>query len=97
MLLPFNKTIVHMMGILHVYLTQQLPFFFMLTLMFYSLNMEHLNKLHDFCTSSSLEVNIYKSRIMIFGRTERKLNREAFYLDKDPITSMKALMGIVRK
>ena len=44
-----------------------------------------LNKLHEFCTSSSLEVNVYKSRIIIFSCNKRKSNQEVFYLDKDPI------------
>ena len=44
-----------------------------------------LNKRHDFCTSSNLEVNLSKTKIMILGRNKRKLNQEAFYLDKDQI------------
>ena len=44
-----------------------------------------LNKLYDFCTSSSLEVILAKTKIMIFGHNKRKLNQEAFYLDKDQI------------
>ena len=38
-----------------------------------------------FCTPSSLEVKLAKTKIMIFGRNKRKLNQEAFYLDKDQI------------
>ena len=44
-----------------------------------------LNKLYEFCTSSSLDVNLSKTKIMIFGRNKRKLNQEAFYLGKDQI------------
>jgi hypothetical protein len=44
-----------------------------------------LNKIYEFCTSSNLEVNLAKHEIMIFGRNNRKLNQEAFYLDKDQI------------
>ena len=44
-----------------------------------------LNKLNEFCTSSSLEVNSSKTKLMIFGRNKRKWNQEAFYLDKDQI------------
>ena len=46
-----------------------------------------LNKLYKFCTSSSLEVNLSKIVTMKFGRNKRKLNQEAFYLDKDQIES----------
>ena len=46
-----------------------------------------LNKLHEFCTSSSLEVNLSEIEIMIFGRNKRRLNQEVFYLDKDQIES----------
>ena len=42
-----------------------------------------LNKLHEFCTS--LEDNLFKTKIMIFGRNKRKLNQEIFYLDNDQI------------
>ena len=44
-----------------------------------------LNKLVEVCTYSSLEVNLAKTRIMVFGCNKRKLNQEAFYLDKDQI------------
>ena len=44
-----------------------------------------LNKLNEFCTSSSLEVNLAKTKIMIFGRNKRKLNQETIYLAKDQI------------
>ena len=46
---------------------------------------ELLNKLYEFSTSSSLEINLSKTKIMIFGHNKRKSNQEAFYLDKDPI------------
>ena len=46
---------------------------------------EFLNKLYEFSTTSSLEVNLSKTKIMIFSYNKRKLNQEAFYLDKDPI------------
>ena len=36
-----------------------------------------LNKPYEFCTSC-LEVNLYKTKIMIFGRNKRNLNQEAF-------------------
>ena len=41
-----------------------------------------LNKLFEFCTSSCLDVNLSKTKIMIFGHNKRKLNQEAFYLGK---------------
>ena len=44
-----------------------------------------MNKLHEFLTSSSLKVNLSKTKIMIFDRNKRKSNQEAFYLDKDQI------------
>ena len=44
-----------------------------------------MNKLHEFLTSSSLEVNLSKTKIMIFDRNKKKSNQEAFYLDKDQI------------
>ena len=43
-----------------------------------------LNKLYEFCTSSSLDVNLSKTKIMIFGRNKRRLNQEAFSLGKGP-------------
>ena len=46
---------------------------------------EFLNKLYEFCTSSSLEVNLSKTKIMIFDRNKRELIKKAFYLGKDPI------------
>ena len=50
-----------------------------------------LNKLYEFCTSSSLEVNLAKTKIMIFGRNKRKLNQKVFYLDKDQTHEYKYL------
>ena len=44
-----------------------------------------LNKLYRFCTSSSLEVNLSKTKIAIFGCNKRELNQEVFHLDKDQI------------
>jgi hypothetical protein len=44
-----------------------------------------LNKLYEFSTSSSLEVNVSKTKFIIFGRNKRKSNQEAFYLDKNQI------------
>jgi hypothetical protein len=44
-----------------------------------------LNKLCDFFTSSILEVNLAKTKIMMFGRNKRKLYQEALCLDKDQI------------
>ena len=44
-----------------------------------------LSGLYEFCTSSGLEVNLSKTEIMIYGRNKRKLNREAFYLEKVPV------------
>ena len=44
-----------------------------------------LNKLYEFCTSSSLEVNPTTVKIMIFDRNQRKSNQEAFYPSKDQI------------
>ena len=36
-------------------------------------------------TSSSLEVNMAKTKILIGGHNKRKLNQETIYLDKDQI------------
>ena len=44
-----------------------------------------MNKLYELCNSSSLEVNLSKTKSMIFGVNKRKLNLEAFYLDRDQI------------
>ena len=44
-----------------------------------------LNKLYGFCNSYNLEVNLSKTQIMTFDHNKRKLNQEAFCLDKDPI------------
>ena len=44
-----------------------------------------LNKLNEFCTSSSFEVNPSKTKFMIFGHNKRKLNQEAFHPNKDQI------------
>ena len=44
-----------------------------------------LNKLFEICTFSSLDVNLSKTKILIFGRNKRKLDQEAFYLGKDQI------------
>jgi hypothetical protein len=38
-----------------------------------------------FITSSILEVNLAKTKIMMFGRNKRKLYQEALCLDKDQI------------
>ena len=47
-------------------------------------NLQRLvNKLYDFFTFSILEVNLAKTKIMIFSHNRRKINQEAFYLDKD--------------
>ena len=43
-----------------------------------------LNKPNEFCTSS-IQVNLAKTKIMVFGRNKRKLNQVALYLDKDQI------------
>ena len=37
-----------------------------------------LNKLHEFCTSCSLEVNLSKTKIVIFGCNKRKSNHRHF-------------------
>ena len=50
-----------------------------------------LNKLYEFCSSSSLEVNLAKTKIMIFDHNKRKLNQKAFYLDKDQTHEYKYL------
>jgi hypothetical protein len=44
-----------------------------------------LNKVHEICTPSSLEVKLSKTKIMIFGLNKRESSQEAFYLDKDQI------------
>lgn len=43
------------------------------------------NKLLKCFISSSLDVDLSKSKIMIFNRNKRKLNQEEFYLGKDQI------------
>ena len=45
----------------------------------------HLNKLYELCTSFGLEVNLAKTKIMIFGHNKKKLNQKAFYLNKEQI------------
>ena len=67
-----------------------LPFFVMLTIfvLLSRLNaglQRHLNMLYEFFASSSLEVNLAKIKIMLFGRNKRKLHQEAFYIDNDQI------------
>ena len=59
-------------------------------MLFYSLNPEFAYK--DFWTSymsfallQALKIYLSKTKIMVFGRNKRKLNQEAFYLDKDQI------------
>ena len=47
--------------------------------------MKTFNKLCDFGTYSSLDVNLSKIKIMIFSHDKRKLNQETFYLRKDQI------------
>ena len=42
-------------------------------------------------SSSSLEVDLAKTKIMIFGRNKRKLNQKVFYLDKDQTHEYKYL------
>ena len=42
-------------------------------------------QLYKFCTFSSLDVNLSKTKIMIFGRNKKKLNQEVFHLGKDQI------------
>ena len=60
-------------------------------MIFYSLNLEqaykdnYMNQLYEYFTSSSLDVNLSKTKIMIFGCNKTNLNQEAFYLDNDPI------------
>ena len=44
-----------------------------------------LNKLYEYCTSSSLEVNLAKTKVMIFAHNKKKLNQKAFYLEKEQI------------
>ena len=39
-----------------------------------------LEKLYEFCIFSILDINISKTKILIFGHNERKLNQKAFYL-----------------
>ena len=43
------------------------------------------NKLNEFSTSFSLDINLSKIKIMIFGCNKNKLKQEAFYLGKDQI------------
>jgi hypothetical protein len=37
-----------------------------------------LNKLYAFCTSSSLDVNLPNTKIMVFGHNKGKLNQETY-------------------
>ena len=65
-----------------------LLFFFMLTMFVMppetgACLLIFMNKLHDFCTSSSLEVNWPRRKSTTFGCNKRQLNQEAFDLDKD--------------
>lgn len=43
------------------------------------------NKVHNFCISSSLDVNLYKTKGMICGQNKSKFNEKGFYLGKDQI------------
>ena len=45
----------------------------------------YLNKLYEFPTSSSLDVNLSKTKIVIIGHNKIKINQEAFYLAKNHI------------
>ena len=44
-----------------------------------------LIKLYAFCTSFSLDINLSKTKIMIFGHNKSKSKQEAFYLGMDQI------------
>ena len=44
-----------------------------------------LNKPYEFCIVSSLEVNLPKTKIIIYGCNKRKLKQKAFYIDKGSI------------
>ena len=44
-----------------------------------------VNKPYEFYTVSSLEVNLSKTKIIIFDNNKKKLNPKAFCLDKGPI------------
>lgn len=41
-----------------------------------------MNKIYELCTSSSPNVNLPTTKIMIFGHNKRTLNQEAFSLSK---------------
>ena len=45
----------------------------------------YMNKLYEFLISYSLDVNLSKTEIMIFGRNKRRLNQKAFYFAKNQI------------
>ena len=77
-------------GVLHVYSTRWVPFSFMLTMLSCSLNQEQAYKdlwtsYVGFPLSFSLEIDLSKTKIMIFDRNIKKLNQKAFYPDKDQI------------
>ena len=75
-----------LMAILHVYLTQWLPFFFMPTMLFFSLQQTHVYK--GFWTSYmsfALLLAISNTNIVVIARNKRKLNQETFYLGKDQV------------
>ena len=40
---------------------------------------------YEFCTYYSMEVDFFKTKLMIFGRNKIKSNQEAFYLDQNQI------------
>ena len=65
------------MGTLRASFIRWSPFFFMLTMLFWSLDQEqaYMNKLHEFALSSSLEVNLSKTKIMMFGCNRRNINQ----------------------
>ena len=44
-----------------------------------------MNKLYEFCTPSTLDINLSKIKIMIFSCDKRKVNQEASYLGKDQL------------
>jgi hypothetical protein len=57
-----------------------------------------MNKLYEFCTSFSLEVNLAnKTKKMIFGHNKRKLNQEPFkqYKDQIDITMNTNTLGLI--
>lgn len=54
-----------------------------------------LSKLYEFCTSSSLEVDLSKTKNMVFGHNKRKLKQEACYINPIKITHKYEYLALI--